>query len=129
MPTQKRKFGDLGERLASKFLRNNGYAVLEVNYQKRIGEIDVIAKKEKAIHFIEVKTRTESSSNMFGLPQEAVSFQKKKKLIRTALFYLAEHKLSDDAIWQIDVIAITINRDKTKAKINHIENAVSYDSL
>lgn len=129
MPTQKRKFGDLGERLASKFLKNNGYAVLEINYQKRIGEIDVIAKSGKTIHFIEVKTRTESSSEMFGLPQEAVSFHKKKKLIRTALFYLAEHKLSDEAIWQIDVIAITINQDKTKAKINHIENAVSYDCL
>jgi putative endonuclease len=129
MPTQKRKFGDLGERLARKFLKNNGYAVLEVNYQKRIGEIDVIAKHKKTIHFIEVKTRTESSSEMFGLPQEAVSYQKKKKLIRTALFYLSERRLSDEAIWQIDVIAITINQDKTKAKINHIENAVSYDSL
>ena len=129
MPTRKRKLGDLGEKLACKFLKNNGYSILEVNYQKRIGEIDIVIKSGDIIHFIEVKTRTKASSDKYGLPQEAVSFHKKKKLIRTALFYLAEHRYSNDTNWQIDVIAIIIDEDRNKAKINHIENAVSYDSL
>ncbi|MCK4891492.1 MAG: YraN family protein [Candidatus Pacebacteria bacterium] len=129
MPTRKRKFGDLGEKLACKFLKSNRYSILEINYQKRIGEIDVIAKFNGIIHFIEIKTRTKSSSDKYGLPQEAVSFYKKKRLIRTAIFYLAEHRYSDRTNWQIDVIAIIIDDDRNKAKINHIENAVSYDSL
>ncbi|MCK5084531.1 MAG: YraN family protein [Candidatus Pacebacteria bacterium] len=129
MPTQRRKLGDLGEKLACKFLKNNGYSVLEVNYQKRIGEIDVIVKSGEIIHFIEVKTRTKKSSDKYGLPQEAVTSHKKKRLIRTALFYLAEHKHSDNTNWQIDVIAIIIDENRNKAKINHIENAISYDSL
>ena len=129
MPTQKRELGNLGEKLACKFLKNNDYSILEVNYQKRIGEIDVIARSGDIIHFIEVKTRTKASSDKYGLPQEAVNFHKKKKLIRTAIFYLAEHRHSDDTNWQIDVIAIIVDEDRNKAKINHIENAVSFDSL
>lgn len=129
MPTKKRKLGDLGEKLACKFLKNNGYSILEINYQKRIGEIDAVAKSNNIIHFIEVKTRTKASADKYGPPQEAVNFHKKKRLIRTALFYLAEHRYSSNANWQIDVIAIIIDEDRNKAKINHIENAVSYDSL
>ena len=129
MPTQKRKLGDLGEKLACKFLKSNGYSILEINYQKRIGEIDVVARSSDIIHFIEVKTRTKASSEKYGLPQEAVIFYKKKRLIKTALFYLAEHRYSNDTNWQIDVIAIIVDENRNKAKINHIENAVSYDSL
>ncbi|MEA2097457.1 MAG: YraN family protein [Patescibacteria group bacterium] len=129
MPTQRREFGNLGEKLAYKFLKSNGLLILEINYQKKVGEIDIIAKSDKIIHFIEVKTRTKISSEKYGLPQEAVSFYKKKKLIRTALFYLAEQKFADDTNWQIDVIAIIIDKSKNKAKINYIKNAVSYDSL
>lgn len=129
MPTRKRELGNLGEKLAYKFLKGNGFSILETNYQKRIGEIDIIARYNEIIHFIEVKTRTKISSNKYGLPQEAVNFYKKKKLIRTALFYLAEQKYPDDTNWQIDVIAIIIDKDKNKAKINHIENAVTYDNL
>jgi putative endonuclease len=129
MPTQKRKLGDLGEKLACKFLKSNDYSILKINYQKRIGEIDVVARSGEIIHFIEVKTRTKASSEKYGLPQEAVNFHKKKRLIRTALFYLTEHRYSNDTNWQIDVIAIIIDKDRNMAKINHIENAVSYDSL
>ncbi len=129
MPSYKRKFGDLGEKLACKFLLKNGYSILQVNYQKRIGEIDEIAEIEKTIHFIEVKTRTVSGSKKYGLPQEAVGYYKQRKLIKTALFYLAENNYSDNTNWQIDVIAILVDENKKTAKIQHIKNAVSYDSL
>jgi len=129
MPTQKRELGNLGEKLAYKFLESNGFSVLKTNYQKKVGEIDIIARSDEIIHFIEVKTRTKTSSDKYGLPQEAVNFYKKKKLIRTALFYLAEQKFDDNINWQIDVIAIIVDEGRNKAKINYIENAVTYDSL
>ena len=129
MPTEKRKFGDFGEKIACYFLENKGYLILETNYQKRIGEIDIIAKLNDMLHFIEIKTRTNFSNNKFGAPQESVNYHKQKRLIKTALFYLLENKYSDNANWQIDVIAITIDKNKNTAKINHIKNAVDYDSI
>jgi len=129
MLTSKRKFGNKGEEIAYKFLRSSGYKILLTNYQKRIGEIDIIASKKECLHFIEVKTRTIKSVEKYGLPQEAVNFYKKKKLIRTALFYLSENKFSDDKQWQIDVISIILDTANNKAKINHIENAITYDNL
>ena len=129
MLTSKRKFGNKGEEIAYKFLKSSGYKILLTNYQKRIGEIDIIASKKECLHFIEVKTRTIKSVEKYGLPQEAVNFYKKKKLIRTALFYLSENKFSDDKQWQIDVISIILDTANNKAKINHIENAITYDNL
>ena len=129
MPTEKRKFGDIGEKIACCFLKKRNYSILKTNYQKRIGEIDIIAELGNSLHFIEVKTRTVNSSKKYGLPQEAVTIHKQKRLIKTALFYLLENKYSDDTFWQIDVIAIIIDKNRGTAKINHIKNAVDYDNL
>lgn len=129
MQTKKRKFGDLGEKLACKFLSDSGYMILGTNYRKRIGEIDIIAKLNETVCFVEVKTRTIFSNEKYGLPQEAVNYYKKKKLIRTALFYLLEHGYSGDTNWQIDVIAITVNEKYGEPKIDHIKNAVSLDDV
>ncbi|MBW6441188.1 YraN family protein [Patescibacteria group bacterium] len=129
MTTSKRKFGDKGEEIACRFLKSDGYKILLTNYQKQIGEIDIIAKKNNSLHFIEVKTRSIKSTEKYGLPQEAVNFYKRKKLIRTALFYLSENNFIKDELWQIDVISIILDKEHNKAKINHIKNAVNYDNL
>jgi putative endonuclease len=129
MPSEKRKFGNLGEKIACQFLLNKGYSILGTNYQKKVGEIDIVAKFRNTIHFVEVKTRTMFGSKKYGTPQEAVSFYKQKKLIKTALFYLSENSYSSETNWQIDVVAIIIDEDKKKARINHLESAVDYDSI
>lgn len=124
MTSEKKDLGNKGERIASNFLRREGFRILENNYQKLIGEIDIIAERKKCIHFVEVKARTVESCEKYGLPQDAVTYRKQKKIIRTAQFYLSENKHSDDANWQIDVIAIIIDEKRGKAKITFIENAV-----
>lgn len=116
--------GNLGENIACNFLKKKGYAIIETNYQKRIGEIDIIARKKDSLHFIEVKTRSESSLAIFGLPQDAVNKKKKRKIIGTALYYLQEEDFPEDTSWQIDVIAITIDWQRKKAKICFLENAI-----
>jgi len=128
MPTEKRKFGDIGEKIACYFLKNRGYLILETNYQKRIGEIDIVAKLSAKLHFVEVKTRTNFNNDKFGAPQESVNYRKQKRLIKTALFYLLEKKYPNNIDWQIDVIAIIIDKNKNTAKINYIKNAVDYDT-
>ena len=127
MPERNKKFGDWGERLAKDFLSRRGYSILESNFHKRCGEIDIICSKEDNLHFVEVKTRTLASTQQFGLPQEAVTKTKQKKIIQTAMTFLAEKGYGGNINWQIDVISITYCKEKSQAKINFIENAVSDD--
>lgn len=125
MITQKREFGDLGEKIAKEYLERNKYKVIDSNYSKRWGEIDLIAKSPaKELVFIEIKTREAKNRPSAFLPEDSVNFSKQQKLIKTARTFLYENKYSDDTFWQIDVIAIEINKLSHKAKIRHIKNAV-----
>ena len=72
-----KNIGDMGEKKAVKFLKKKGYRILETNFKTKFGEIDIIAKKEGCICFVEVKTR---SSDNFGEPREAVNFYKQQKI-------------------------------------------------
>jgi len=97
-----KEVGDEGEALACQILRNKGYKILERNYRSRFGEIDIIAEIGKVIVMVEVKYKEDQG---FGLPQEAVTKQKLKKIIKTAQIYLhdTEQKNLD---WRVDVLAI-----------------------
>ncbi len=87
-----RKKGALGEKVAIEHLIKNGYFILETNYQKRYGEIDIIAKKGTYIHFIEVKYRKNIEK---GYPREAVSIKKQDKIKTMALIYIEENNIID----------------------------------
>lgn len=128
MAGRNRKFGDWGERQAEAFLCRHGYEIISNNYQKRCGEIDLIAKKDGVLHFIEVKTRTENSVRHFGLPQEAVSRPKQKRIISAALTYIAENESGRNISWQMDVISIICYPQESKASIELIENAFTDDT-
>ncbi len=127
MVTPKRKLGDIGEKIARGYLKKQGYQILEQNYQKPWGEIDIITQKNKEIIFIEVKTRTVSEGQSLGYspyPEENVGFNKKQKVIRTAQTYLLEKKYPLETFWQIDVIAVELNIQTRKANLKHIKNAI-----
>ena len=126
MPSQKRKLGDIGEKIAGDYLEKQGYQILERNYRKPWGEIDLIAQKKKEVIFIEVKTRTVQSgqSLKYAYPEENVDFFKKRKLIRTAQTYLNEKNYPPETPWQIDVIALELNLQTRKANLKHFKNAV-----
>lgn len=108
-----RKKGDIAEKRAIDFLQHKGYSIIETNYQKRCGEIDIIAKKESYIVFVEVKYRKNIAK---GYPREAVCLKKQEKIKKTALYYIQENSL-DSFDFSFDVIEI-INDD-----IVHLENA------
>ena len=123
MPKRNRKFGEWGENMAETFLRKRGYELLGKNYRKQTGEIDLIARKDETLHFIEVKTRTCASTEQYGPPEEAVSPRKQKRLVSTAFAYLYEHDSSGNINWQIDVISIVYSKELKSAKIKLISNA------
>lgn len=114
----KRKFGIIGEKIAQGFLLNKGYEILETNFYTKCGEIDIIAKLDKCIVFIEVKTR---SSLKYGTPAMAVNTIKKKHIKCVAKTFMYLHRLYNCEI-RFDVIEIFINEGK--CKINHIEGAM-----
>ena len=113
MAQNNRQKGNLGEAMAAAFLEEKGYNIVKRNYNKRSGEIDIIAENEKYLVFAEVKYR-KSLKN--GYPREAVDYKKQEKIRSTALLYLAEVGKADKAI-RFDVIEIIDD------KIEHIENA------
>ena len=121
-----KKTGKFGEDLANNYLKNKGYRILDRNYikvwdDKTKGEIDIIAKKDKIISFIEVKT-AEMGWDFY--PEEKVDYKKQKKLVKLAQSWLIENKIPLDSFWQIDVIGILVDRIIKKAKIRHFKNVV-----
>jgi putative endonuclease len=123
-----KQVGNFGERIAESYLRKKGYQILDRNYSTRIpfgpqrGEIDIVAKKNDIISFVEVKT-LKNPADLVS-PEEKVNFSKQKKLRITAESWLMKNKIPLNSKWQIDVIAIEI--EGKKAKISHFENAVPY---
>lgn len=125
MITEKRQFGDLGEKLAKNFLENHGYLIVDRNYSKKWGEIDIIAiSQENELVFVEIKTREITNKESVFLPEDSVNYTKLQKIIKTAKTFLYESKYADDVPWRIDVIAIEIDKKSCKAKIRHLKNAV-----
>jgi len=94
--------GEMAEKRAVEFLRKQGYQIIAQNYRWRGGEIDIIARDGDFLVFVEVKAR---SSMNYGLPEEAITEQKKQKLIATAQRYIAQHKPELDM--RFDVVAIS----------------------
>lgn len=85
MANRKQEIGKKGESIAVRYLKKQGYKIVEQNYRSKVGEIDIIARDKKTLVFVEVKTR---SSRSFGSPKWAVTPKKQKAISMTALYYL-----------------------------------------
>lgn len=131
MVTQKRKIGDVGEETCSSYLENKGFKIIQRNYLKKWGEIDIIATKDNVLHFIEVKTisrenvRDISRETLDGYrPEENVHPWKLKRLSRAIQGYLLENKINSDKIWQLDVVAVFLDLKNREARVRFTENVV-----
>lgn len=94
--------GEFGEDLAVQALEDRGYEILERRYRTRYGEIDIIARNQETLVFVEVKARTTSE---FGTAADAVTRWKQRRLARMAADYLARNDLRDCPC-RFDVVAI-----------------------
>ena len=101
--------GRAGESIALRYLINNRANILETNYRINSGEIDIIAKINEELVFIEVKSRT---SIKFGYPAEAVDYRKIRKIVNTAKYYILKNNLNNVPI-RFDVIEIYLNDNKS----------------
>ncbi|MFZ4544116.1 MAG: YraN family protein [Saprospiraceae bacterium] len=109
--------GKTGEELAAQFLILKGYEIVDRNWRYKRAELDIVAKKDEKLIFIEVKTR---SSDYFGSPEQFVHFRKRQLLSRAAGAYILSH--NHDWLIRYDIIAILYNEDGTYS-LTHFEDA------
>ncbi len=112
-----KNIGKLGEEMAAQYLRNKAYEILERNYRWARGEIDIVARKDNTLVFVEVKT---ASQGTFGPPESWVNHHKQRQIGEVALHYLQEKEIGEMDC-RFDVVAITVHGKEWK--INHIEDA------
>jgi len=118
---KKKDLGDVGEKIAEKYLKDKAYKILDKNFRySKLGELDIVAEKNNNIIFLEVKTRRKTGPSEF-LPEDNITYDKQKKLIKLSQIYLSKNKLTDSP-WQIDILAIEIYRDGSY-DVRHTENA------
>lgn len=110
--------GQVGERYAAKQLKKMGYKILYKNYHSRFGEIDIVAANSQYIVFVEVKTRMEKGSLIH--PFEAITPQKRAKILATARAYLMVHTETRQP--RFDVAAVFTENGKV-TDFQYLENA------
>jgi putative endonuclease len=113
--------GRTGERLAAEALICKGYHILERNFRCRHGEIDLVAEDEYDLIFVEVKARRGTSH---GLPEDAITLYKRRKLLEVASYYLDLHTCSDRS-WRIDVVAVQFSSNGKLEEIRVYQHAVT----
>lgn len=147
IPTEKQKIGRLGEDIAVKYLESKGFSIIERNYLKKCGEIDIIAKKAGITHFIEVKSVTELAGSRLGRsenltnphrrglwdvsretdkyrPEDNLHQYKLKRIARAIQLYLFEKHANGEPEWVFDAITVQIDARKRQACVKFIENIV-----
>ena len=132
--TKKRKIGDIGENIACKFLMKRGFEIIEQNYNKKWGEIDIIARKGQKLHFIEVKSVTRDSLKHVSpetdayRPEDNLHPWKLQRLSRVIQTYLLSYDRNKDVThetdWQFDVIVVYLDIKGLQAKVNYMEDII-----
>lgn len=121
--TEKQKIGEIGENIAVKHLVKQGYKILDRNFRKPWGEIDIIAKKDNILYFVEVKSVSyETTQNDDYDPENNVDDWKLKRLNRIIQSYLGYIHSPDEQQWQINIMAIFVDLENKKAKIRITED-------
>ncbi len=95
--------GRSAEKLAKRYLQDQGLSLITSNFYCRYGEIDIIAKDSKTLVFIEVRYRRQKQ---FGHAFETIDYRKQQKIIKTAEYYLHQHQLTESVSSRFDVIGI-----------------------
>jgi putative endonuclease len=114
---RRQKIGKSGEDAAVRFLKKNGYKILEQNYRTQLGEIDIIARDRQTIVFIEVKTRR---SLEYGSPKMAITPKKQRNISMTALYYL---KINNQSHADARFDVVTVLTGGGQADIDIVKNA------
>lgn len=124
------ELGKNGEKIGVSFLVKHGFSVIEKNYRTKYGEIDIIAKKDRKISFVEVKSIRVSDFNDFSgmsiRPEDHFTPEKYRKVKISAETYINHKNISRETPWQIDLACVYIKPETREGKVTYFEN-VSLD--
>jgi len=109
--------GQIGEKLAAKYLREKGYQIVDKNFRTRFGEIDLIVKKNNVLVFVEVKARTGGQ----GEPEWQINRGKINRVQKMAQAYLIK-KQPDYEDLRIDAVCLVLNVDQEIIRLKHYKN-------
>lgn len=115
MKQENRNKGARGEEIASEHLTGKGYEIIERNFQTKFGEIDIIAKKDGVLVFVEVKLKV---GERFGSPEEMVGKGKINKVKRMSVIYLKGKEVR----CRMDVVAVVLDSEGRVERLTHYEN-------
>ncbi len=115
----KRELGKKGESIAENYLRNRGYKIIERNFRTKYAEIDIVAKKDDTLIFIEVRSK---SGGNFGTPEETINKEKKWRLRQNAAGYINFKRYEGQ--YRIDVICVIFSKNESYEveRMNHYQN-------
>jgi len=126
--TKKREIGDVGEGVACKYLEKRGYRVVERNYLRPWGEIDIVAEKGDLLSFIEVKSVSREPlgnvSRESLRPEDNMHPAKLKRLHRAVQTYLLDHRVPESRPWQIDLACVYLDFSSRRARVEVYENII-----
>lgn len=127
--SESQKTGEIGENIACRYLSSKGFAIIERNYTRRCGEIDIVAQKKNVIHFVEVKSVVakafwEKETLNTIRPEENMHAQKIKRLRGIVVSYLSEKDSEENALWKFDVLTVVLDPEEKKAKVEMIEDVI-----
>lgn len=124
----RKQVGQMGEDVACQFLESKGFKILERNYRKPWGEIDIIAEKENVVRFVEVKAVSRENLPAISReidnyhPEEQVHPEKLRKIAMTAELYMTGK--GDEREFQIDVVGVFLNTRTRKARCRLLEQVL-----
>ncbi len=127
MGIKTRKIGDTGEEIAVQYLLSKGFSIIERNYLKPWGEIDIICEKDAVVRFVEVKSVSVSdfSRERSYEPEDLVDTRKLRRVSRTAALYMGNKR--DEREFQIDVVGVLLNHNKKIARCRLFEQVLEDD--
>jgi putative endonuclease len=119
MSAATQEFGELGERIAERWLRRNGWRVVQRRFRSGHRDIDLIVERDDTVAFIEVKARRGSA---FGDPVEAVNWSKQRQLARSASVWIDRHGRPSES-YRFDVVGVLVEGERVR--VRHVPNAFS----
>ena len=126
--SEKQKIGEIGENIAIKFLMEHDFSVLDRNYTKKWGEIDIVVEKEGIIYFIEVKSVSGYDVNHetgdHYNAEDNMHPWKLQRLSRTIQTYLLDKNIDDDTEWQVDLLVVYLDLKNNKSRIKVVSDII-----
>jgi putative endonuclease len=135
--SEKQKIGELGENIAVKFLVKHRFSILDRNYTKKWGEIDIIAEKDDKLYFVEVKSVSRETLNTFipksysnsderyeSRPEDNMHPWKLKRLSRTIQTYLLSHGNLEEKEWQVDLLVVYLCQKEKMARVKVVSDII-----